>query len=70
MSIKVVTALFAAELTVGENGSVSITATPQEQSEDFFVPLATGMYLDIFATILRLWKEDQSIYEDLLLYRC
>jgi hypothetical protein len=62
MSIKVQSALYAAELTVSESGCLSITVTPQAQYVVFSAQVVTATYLDICETLLKLWKEQQSIY--------
>lgn len=70
MNIKIASAIYAAELTVSESGSLSITVTPQEQFEGYSAPLATGTYLGIYETLLKLLKEQQSIYASRPLSRC
>lgn len=61
MSTKKDSAPYAVELTAKENGSVSITATPQEPSEGCFVQRATATSWVILETMQKLLSEEHSI---------
>jgi len=70
MNTKKVIASFAVELTEKESGSVWITVTPLELSEDFSVPVATAMSSVIFEMSRKLSNGLQPTYGSRLLYRC
>jgi len=70
MSSKVVTATYVVELTESERGCLSITVTPQAQSEDCSARPAIETSLDTSETIQKLSREVSITSPHPLLYRC